>query len=100
MNVVLDLDLRAAVDEDVDLLLLLVLVTEGHPEAGADPEVADARVLHFEGHARHPELEIRRKPEVGRLVVDVFLEVDVCVIAHGGHFGAVVPSEAMKELLL
>ena len=76
----------AALDEDVDLLLLLVLVPERQPEARRDPEVADAGVLHLERDAGHPELEIGREPEVRGLVVHVVLQVEMRVIGHGFDF--------------
>src|SRR5439155_463775 len=82
-DLVLDLDPGAAVDEDVDLLLLLVLVPEGDPEPRRHPEIAEPGVLEPEWHAGHASLEIRRQAEVRCLVVDIVFEVDVCVVGHG-----------------
>ena len=99
-DLVVDLDPRAPADEDVDLFLLLVGVPPGNAEAGSEAQVAQPRVLHPERDAGHARLDVAGQPEVGRLVVDVFLEVDVGVIAHGDDFPSLLHSMAMKALLL
>jgi hypothetical protein len=97
-DLVLDLHPRAAADEDVDLLLVLVLVAERQPESGRHSAIADTRVLEAQRDAGHPELEVRRKAEVRCLIVGV-LEVEMGVIAHDLDCNA-ARVEVMKELLL
>ncbi len=48
-DLVLDAQARAAREDDVDLLLLLVAVAEGGPEVGREAEVADAGALQASG---------------------------------------------------
>src|SRR5436190_5792519 len=68
-DLVLDLDARAAADENVDLLLLLVAVPPGDAEARRQPEVAHAGALHPEWHPCHAGLDVPGETEVRPLVV-------------------------------
>jgi hypothetical protein len=99
-DLVAELDPRAAADEDVHLLLVLVLVGERDAVARLDALITEPGVLHPERHTGHASLDVGRQAEVRGLVVDVFLQVDVGVVGHGGDFAALLHSEPVEELLL
>src|SRR5215211_8258115 len=78
---VVQLQPPAAPHHDVQLLLLLVAVAERLAEVGRVTLVADSRLLEPEVPAREPRLDIRRVPELRRLVLDVH-QVDDRVARH------------------
>src|SRR6266540_6783391 len=70
-NFLLDLDPCGTANDDVDLLLPLVLVTERDPEAGRELHQAQAECLAAERTTGETSLELCRHPEVRRLVLEL-----------------------------
>ena len=81
-DLVLDLDPRRALDDDVDLFLVRVLVAEGHSEVRVELHMAHAQRLARELAPAKPRLELVRHPELRGLILDVFLEVRLRVVGH------------------
>jgi hypothetical protein len=77
-----------------------VRVPERHAEVRGDAQIAQAGVLELERDARHAHLQIRRHAELRRLILDVVLEVDMRISAHGVDFLRLLKSSEMQELLL
>ena len=80
-DLVVELRAKAATQEHVELLLLLVPVPPWDAEARSQTLVADARAFECKRLAREAGLEIRCEPELGRLVLDLF-HVDDRVRGH------------------
>lgn len=57
-DVVLDLDPRAALDENVDLLAARMAMTDCRAPTGSEAQVADADVLAAKRVAQNPQLEL------------------------------------------
>src|SRR6266540_6088262 len=77
----LDLDPCGTANDDVDLLLPLVLVTERDAEAGRELHQAQAERLAAERPTGEASLELCRHPEVRCLVLDL-PEVLLRIAAH------------------
>jgi hypothetical protein len=81
-DVVVELNPTATTHDHVDLLLPLVPVAERLAEVGRVALVADPRVLELQRAPREARLHVGREAEVGGLVLDVLLQVHVCVSGH------------------
>jgi len=76
------IDARRALDDDVDLFLLLVAVPERDPEVGREREQRQALVVELEGLAGEARLESFGHAELLRGVLDA-AEVELRVVGHG-----------------
>src|SRR6266545_16954 len=91
-DLVVELQARAPVDDDVDLLLLVVRMSERNAKVRLEPEKADAGVLQLERHARRAVFHVRRHVELRRLILDIFLHVQLRVVGHRTSSSRVAPT--------
>src|SRR6266545_1403138 len=76
-DVIVELQARAPIDDDVDLLLLVVRMPERNTKVRLEPEKADAGVLQLERDTCRAIFHVRRHVELRSLVLDVFFEVQI-----------------------
>src|SRR5262249_28515210 len=85
LDLVLDLDAAASLDDHVELLLARVLVPERRPEPGAERLEADGAELATQRVPREARLHLVRHAEFRRHVL-VLADVDDRVVAHAVIF--------------
>src|SRR5918995_1434050 len=81
-DLVLDLDPCGTANDDVDLLLPFVLVTERNAEVRLERHQAEAEILAFELPAAEASLHLVGHVELRRCVLDVFPQIFLRVSAH------------------
>src|SRR5712691_7934385 len=81
-DLVVELQACAPVDDDVDLLLFVVRMSERNAKVRLEPEKADARVLQLERDSRCAVFHVRRHVELQRLVLDLFFQVQLRIVGH------------------